>query len=79
MSQPFNPYSAEIDFIRQILTNKVNPRTVSVNIFIMIVDPEHRYSNESERASSDIYDDFKLKKPILVSMFYTKIFQRCKS
>ena len=28
----------------------------------MSVDPEHSYSNESERANSDIYDDFKLKK-----------------
>ena len=46
-----NPYSAGIDFSRQILTTKVDPRTVRVNIFIMVVDPEHRYSNESERAN----------------------------
>ena len=35
------------------------------------------YWNEAERADSDIYDDFELKKP-LVSMFYKKIFQRFK-
>ena len=29
----------------------------------MTVDPDHRYSNESERTGKDIYDDFKLKKP----------------
>ena len=29
----------------------------------MALDPQHRYSNESERANKDIYDDFKLKKP----------------
>ena len=28
----FNPYSAEIDFRRQILTYKVDPRTVWVNL-----------------------------------------------
>ena len=37
----------------------------------MAVDPQHSYSNESERANEDIYDDFKCKK-ILVSM----VFQR---
>ena len=34
---------------------------------------QNRYSNESERAN---YDNYKLKKN-LVSMIYTKIFQRC--
>ena len=34
-----NPYSAGTDFSRQILTIKVDPRTVIVNIFIMAVDP----------------------------------------
>ena len=29
----------------------------------MVVDPSHRYSNESESANWDSYDDFKLKKP----------------
>ena len=28
----------------------------------MAVDPQHRYSNESEKANEDIYDDFKMKK-----------------
>ena len=32
--QRFNPYSAGIDF-------KVDPRTVKLKIFIMIVDPKH--------------------------------------
>ena len=36
---------------RQILTIKIDPRTVRVKIFIMAVDPQHRYSNESERAN----------------------------
>ena len=27
--------------------------------------------------TKDIYDNFKLKKKLLVSMVYTKIFQRC--
>ena len=34
-----NPYSAGIDFSRQILTSKVDPRTVRVQIFILAVDP----------------------------------------
>ena len=34
-----NPYSAGIDFRRQILTSKVDPRTVIVKIFMMAVDP----------------------------------------
>ena len=38
----------------------------------MAADPQHRCSNEAERA--DIYDDFKLKQP-LVSMVYIKIAQ----
>ena len=42
----------------------------------MAVDPSHRYSNETERANWDIYDDFKLKKNKFVSMAYTIIFQR---
>ena len=38
----FNFYSAGIDFTRQSLTSetsKVDPRTVTVTIFIMAVDP----------------------------------------
>ena len=41
----------------------------------MAVDPYHRYSNESERANEDIYDDFKLKKPHLVAKFFYKLVQ----
>ena len=29
----------------------------------MALDPYHRYSNEPERANSDIFDDLKLEKP----------------
>ena len=43
----------------------------------MAVDPWRRYSNEAERASEDIYDYFKLKKPFGRHGFY-KIFQGCK-
>ena len=43
----------------------------------MVVDPYHRYSNESERANEDIYDDFKLKKFIWSRCFY-KYIQRFK-
>ena len=63
------PYTAVIDFRRQILTSKVDPRTVRVKLFIMAVDPELRYSNEVERANQDIYD-FKLKKPFGLHGFY---------
>ena len=81
-----NPYSAGIDFSRQnltsvdvscrrqILTTKVDPRAARAKIFIMAVDPYHRYSNESGSANEDIYDDFKLKKPHLVAMFFTNLF-----
>ena len=30
----------------------------------MAVDSYHRYSNESERANEDIYDDLKLEKTL---------------
>ena len=49
---------------RQILTSKVNPRTVRVKIFITAVETQHRYSTEAETASYDIYDDSKLKKKL---------------
>ena len=48
--------------------------TGRVNIFIMTVDLEHRYSNRSERDNQDIYDDFKLKKNPLVSTIIKKCF-----
>ena len=47
---------------RQILMSKGDPRTVKVKIFLIAVDPQHRYSNEAERANQGIYDDFKLKR-----------------
>ena len=43
----------------------------------MVVDPQHRYSNESERANWNIYDDFKLKKPCGLHSLY-KIIHLCK-
>ena len=45
---------------RQILTSKVDPRAVSVKIFIMFVDPSQ------------------IEKNPLISMVYTKLFQRFK-
>ena len=44
----------------------------------MAVDPYHRYSNESEKANQDIYDDFILNKTPLVSMIYIKSIKRSK-
>ena len=44
----------------------------------MVVDPQHRYSNESEKANENIYDTFKLKKTFGLHDFYNKI-QRFKS
>ena len=47
-----NLFMSESDVCgRQILTTKVDPRTVRVNIILMVVDPQHRYSNASERAN----------------------------
>ena len=40
----------------------------------MVIDPGHRYSNESEKAIEDIYDYFKLKKNHLVAMIFTNYF-----
>ena len=53
---------------RRDLLSEVDRRTVRVNIFKMVVDPQHMYSNESEWADENLYDDFKLKKHTLVSM-----------
>ena len=36
---------------RHIMTSNVDPRTADVNIFIMTVDPNHSYSNKSERTN----------------------------
>ena len=40
----------------------------------MAVDPQHRYSNETERVHQDIYDAFKLKKAIRYPGFKKKYF-----
>ena len=39
----------------------------------MVVDPYHRYSNESERANKDIYDYFKFRfyKEIIADIIIT--------
>ena len=39
----------------------------------MAVDPYNKYSNEAERASKDIYDDFKLKKTFGLHGLYKNI------
>ena len=36
----------------------------------MAVDPQHRYLNETRRADSDIYADFKLQKPFSIHGLY---------
>ena len=74
-----NPYSAGIDltargsesdvYRRQILTTRVDHRTVRENILLLAVYPYHRYSNESERANQDIYD-YKLRKTLCVFTNY---------
>ena len=53
----------------KILTYKDSPRARRVKIFIMTEKTLYRYLIE---AKISIYDDFKLKKP-LVSMVHTKI------
>ena len=42
------PFSAGTVFRHQNLKAKVDPRTERIEIFIMVVDPQHRYSNEAE-------------------------------
>ena len=49
--QRFYLYIAGFDCRHQIVTTKVDPRTVKVNIFIMDVDPLHVYSNEAKKAN----------------------------
>ena len=39
----------------------------------MALDPGHKYSNKSERANWDIYDDFKLEKTFGPHGLYTTI------
>ena len=53
--------------------SNVYPHTVRVQLFLMAVDPQHRYSNESERAIEDIYDNLKLKNPFELHCLYKLI------
>ena len=46
--------------------------------FMMAVDPEHRCSNEAERANRDIYDDFELKRTFGFQGSYQFFFLYCK-
>ena len=74
----FNHFIAGIHFSRQNLTSldvrtlssKVDPRSVRVHIFIMVVDPYHRYSNESERQTFMMISN--CNKPIGHQGFYKK-------
>ena len=81
----FHPFSAEIDFRRQNLT------PVDVRIWRLKSTPHclkwpqthdlitYGYSNESERAHKDIYDDLKLKTPFDLPGLFEKIsFSRVK-
>ena len=43
----FKAYGAGVDYKRQSLTPKVDRRTV----FIIVVDPLHKFSHQSERAT----------------------------
>ena len=52
--------------IWRLQTTKVGPCPVRVNILIVA----QTHNIESERASLDIYNDFKLKKPFGVHVFY---------
>ena len=52
-----NLTSVDVRFWR----DKDGPRTERIKIWITTVDPQHRYSNEAERANEDVYDGFKLK------------------
>ena len=44
----------------------------------MVVIAYHRYSNESEGADEDIYDDFKLIKTLWLPCFFIKLIRRFK-
>ena len=55
-------YTSESDVCRrhiltykdgQILTSEVSLRTERIKIFLMVVDTEHRYSNEAERTAAN--------------------------
>ena len=51
--------------------SKDDCRTETVNIFIMAVQPQHRYSNEEERANRAIYR-VQIKKPFGLHSLYKK-------
>ena len=66
-------YMPESDVCRrQILTYKDDPRTERIKIFIMVLNPSHRYLNEAETTDWDIYEDFKLKKTLESAWFEQK-------
>ena len=45
-------YTSESDvYRRQILTYEGGPRTEKIKVFIMAVDPYHRYLNEAKKAN----------------------------
>ena len=52
-----------------VLTSKVGLRTERIKKIIKAVDISHRYSNDTERANEDIYDDFKLKNTLSFPLF----------
>ena len=58
---------------RQILPYKDGPRTKRIKIFLISVDPQHRYSNEAERADYDVSDVFELKKSFGFHSLYKKV------
>ena len=51
---------------RQIMTSKIDPRTKSKNVYFGRRPVAYRYSNKTETANQDIYDDFKLKKNFIL-------------
>ena len=72
-------HSHRVSEVHTLVTRvKDAPRTERIKFFIMAVNLEHRYSNEPERANWDDYDDFKLKKTS-VSTVYTKLIRRFQS
>ena len=66
-------YSAGIDSRRQIMTSRVDPHTVTVNIFILVIGIEMKRKELTKRFM--IISNW--KNP-LVSMVYTQIWLRFK-
>ena len=56
---------------------KVDPRTKKNKIFIMVVDPRYRYSNEAETANQYIYEAFNLEitlwSPWFISTYFNAL------